>query len=102
MFVLVFVAVIGARPSLHPMANGGTPGGIPVETDCAIRQFVWEAGKCEVKCLQTTQTNSKYASKLHHRAHTTGASQPLCAPPPSHTHTTLDFNDPTLLTLCCY
>ena len=76
--VVVFVAAI-ARPSLHPMANGGTPGGIPVETDCAIRQFVWEAGKCEVKCLQT---NSKYTSKLHHRAHTTVASQPLCAPHP--------------------
>lgn len=32
-------------PGIHPMANGGTPAGIPVKTDCHLRQFVWEAGQ---------------------------------------------------------
>ena len=29
--------------NLHPLP--GTPGGIPPETDCNLRRFVWEAGK---------------------------------------------------------
>ena len=35
----------GAPPSVRPMHNGGTPGGIPPKTDCNLREFMWEAGK---------------------------------------------------------
>jgi len=51
----------GAPPSVRPMHNGGTPGGIPPKTDCNLRQFMWEAGK---KSLLLTRVCSLFCSPL--------------------------------------
>lgn len=43
--LLACVSGLAGQPSVHPMNNGGTPGGIPPLTDCNIRKFLWQAGQ---------------------------------------------------------
>ena len=41
-----FVGLALARPPPPPgFVNGGSPGGVPFATDCALRTLAWEYGK---------------------------------------------------------
>ena len=41
--ITLVAAALAATP--EPLPHGGSPADVPLETDCAIREFAWEYGR---------------------------------------------------------